>query len=523
MRRTPASSTTARPPRRRVSFARVLLVALVAVAVGWSGTRAVSALVARPTAPGPSVFAAYVDATATPSYPFETPAGPAQSTVILSFVVAGPDDLCTPTWGGYYTLDEASSELELDRRISQLRLTGGQARVSFGGARGTELASACTDPQALREAYQSVIDRYELTHIDLDLEGASLEDAAAATRRATAIKGLQDDAEAAGRGLAVWLTLPVGPTGLTETGRSVVDGMLSAGVDVAGVNGMTMDFGVVTTEAAPLSDVVVRAATALHRQVSRAYADAGHPLGASQAWAKVGITPMIGQSDVPTERFTLADAAVVNEFAREHGVGLVSIWSLNRDATCGPPLPSVLTVVQTMCSGVDQAGQRFANVLAADIGPVFDAPTMRATPSPSPSRAAATVAPADVVDDPETSPFPIWDPLGTYPGGTKIVWHHQVYQSRFWTSGFAPDTPVTSAMDSPWSLIGPVLPGDSPAPLPTLPAGSYPQWDRDQAYVAGTRVQLDLVPYEAKWWTQGQQPGKSVAGGSPWVLVIPGG
>src|SRR5665648_590798 len=128
-----------------------------------------------------------------------------------------------------------------------------------------------------------------------------------------------------------------------------------------------------------------------------------------------------------------------------------------------------------------------------------------------------------VVDDPETSPFPIWDPLGTYPGGTKIVWHRQVYQARFWTSGFAPDTPVTHAMDSPWSLIGPVLPGDSPAALPTLPAGSYPQWDPDQAYVAGTRVQLDLVPYEAKWWTQGQQPGKSVAGGSPWVLVIPGG
>src|SRR5665647_1187631 len=380
MRRTPASSTTARPPRRRVSFARVLLVAFVAVAVGWSGTRAVSAIVARPTAPAPSVFAAYADATVTPSCPFETPAGPAQSTVILSFVVAAPDDVCTPTWGGYYTLDEASSALELDRRISQLRLTGGQARVSFGGARGTELASACTDPQALREAYQSVIDRYELTHIDLDLEGASLDDHAAATRRAEAIKGLQDDAEAAGRDLAVWLTLPVGPTGLT---------------------------------------------------------DAGHPLGESQAWAKVGITPMIGQSDVPTERFTLADAAVVNEFAREHGVGLVSIWSLNRDATCGPPLPSVLTVVQTMCSGVDQAGQRFANVLAADLGPVFDAPPTRATPSPSPSRTPTTVSPLDVVDDPETSPFPIWDPLGTYPGGTKIVWHRQVYQARFWTSGFA--------------------------------------------------------------------------------------
>jgi chitinase len=501
----------------------LLVVVLCAAAVGWTGTRAVSALVTRPAVPGPSVFAGYVDVTATPSYPFETPAGPAQSVVILSFVVAGPGAGCTPTWGGYYTLDEASSKLELDRRISQLRLTGGQARVSFGGQRGTDLASACTDPQALRAAYQSVIDRYQLTHIDLDLEGASLADPTAAIRRTAAIKELQDAAKADGRNLAVSLTLPVGPTGLTDAGRSVVAGMLSAGVDLAGVNGMTMDFGVVTSEAAPLSAVVIRAATALQGQVSRAYADAGRPISDGLAWAKVGVTPMIGQSDVPTEVFTLADAAVVNQFARENGVGLVSMWSLNRDATCGPPLPSILTVVQTICSGVNQAGQRFANVLAADLGPVLDTPTFSTT-SPSASRTQEpTVAPTDLVDDPSTSPFPIWDPLGTYPSGTKIVWHHQVYQARFWTSGFAPDTPVANAMDSPWTLIGPVLPGDTPAPLPTLPAGSYPQWNAAEAYVAGSRVQVGLVPYEAKWWTQATKPGESVAGGSPWVLVNPGG
>ena len=523
MRRTSRSSARAQGARRRVSFARLLVVLICTVAVGWTGTRAVSALVTRPAAPGPSVFAGYVDVTATPSYPFETPAGPAQSVVILSFVVAGPGEACTPTWGGYYTLDEASSKLELDRRISQLRLTGGQARVSFGGQRGPDLASACTDPQALRAAYQSVIDRYQLTNIDLDLEGASLNDPTVAVRRAAAVKGLQDTAKASGRNLAVWLTLPVGPTGLTDAGQSVVAGMLSAGVDLAGVNGMTMDFGVVTSEAAPLSAVVIRAVTALHGQVSQAYADAGQPISDARAWTKVGVTPMIGQSDVPTEVFTLADAAAVNQFLREHGVGLVSMWSLNRDATCGPPLPSILTVVQTMCSGVNQAGQSFANVLAADLGPVLDTPTFSTT-SPSATRTQEpSVAPTDVVDDPKTSPFPIWDPLGTYPSGTRIVWHHQVYQARFWTSGFAPDTPVTNATDSPWTLIGPVMPGDTPAALPTLPAGSYPQWNAAEAYVAGSRVQLGLVPYQSKWWTQGTKPGEAVAGGSPWVLVNPGG
>jgi chitinase len=102
------------------------------------------------------------------------------------------------------------------------------------------------------------------------------------------------------------------------------------------------------------------------------------------------------------------------------------------------------------------------------------------------------------------------------------VWHGQVFQSRYWHTGFAPDTPVALAQDSPWTLLGPVLPGDTPAPLPTLPAGSYPQWDGAAAYSAGSQVQLGLVPYEAKWWSQGQQPGVTVVGGSPWVLITAG-
>ena len=490
---------------------------LCAVAVVWTGVQAVSTLVTASVTPGPSVFAAYVDVTVTPTYPFETPAGPAQSNVILSFVVAGPNDACTAMWGGVYTLDQAADAIQLDRRVAQLRLTGGQARVSFGGQAGTELASACTDPTALSKAYSSVVDRYDLTSIDLDIEGASLTDAAAASRRAAAIKTVQDHVAASGRTLAVWLTLPVSPTGLTGDAQSALEGMLSAGVNVAGVNGMTMDFGTATSAPKPESDTVVQATNALHGQLRDIFARAGQRLSDAQAWAKVGITPMIGQNDVASERFTLADAAVVNQFARDHGVGHLSMWSLNRDATCGPPLPVVLSVMQTSCSGVDQGTQRFASVLASDLA----APLVSATPS----RADSSASPAstvNAVDDPARSPFPIWDALGQYPGGTRIVWQHKVFQARYWTSGFAPDTPVANAQDSPWTLLGPVLPTDTPAPLPTLPAGSYPAWDPNQAYVAGSRVQVGLVPYQAKWWSQGQKPGQSVAGGSPWLLVTTG-
>ena len=506
-----------RTPKTRISLIRVAVVVLSTVVVGWTGVHAIAASVMPPPAPGLTSFAAYVDVTVTPFYPFETPSEPAQSNVILAFVVADPASNCTPSWGGAYTLDKAGSELQLDRRIAQLRLTAGQARVSFGGQRGPEIASVCTDPAALAAAYQSVVDRYELTSIDLDLEGATLDDVAGAARRATAIKAVQDHEKAAGRSLIVSLTLPVSPDGLTASGLSAVTGMLAAGVDIGIVNAMTMDFGADPLRPAPLSERVLKAATAVHAQVSAAWLDAGQRLNDADAWARVGITPMIGQNDVAPEQFTLADAVTVNEFARAHGVGLLSMWSLNRDATCGPPLPRVLPVVQTSCSGVDQGNSRFSDVLWAQLDETPSRPAI-APPSATPSSASPTT-PAAVEDDPANSPFPIWDALGVYQAGTKIVWHHQVFVAKFWTSGFAPDTPVTAAADTPWSLVGPVLPGDSPAPLPTMPSGTYPQWDPMKAYFAGTRVQMGLVPYQAKWWTQGQQPGISAVGGAPWLLV----
>lgn len=505
----------ARGSRTRVSLVRVVALLLVVAGGAWWGTRAFDGLVAQAAVPGRSVFASYVDVTATPSYPFETPQGPAQSSVLLSFVVADHSSPCTPSWGGYYTLDQAATTLELDRRISQLRSTGGDVSVSFGGQANTALGTGCTDTSALTAAYRSVVARYGLTSIDLDVEGPALSDGAGLVRRATAVKALQDEAEAAGRTLEVWLTLPVSQSGLTDAGVRAVGAMLSAGVDLTGVNGMTMDFGGATSSDHPESVAIEAAATALHAQVSQAWSDAGHRLSSTQAWGRVGITPMIGQNDVAAEQFTLTDATAVNTFALAHGVGRVSMWSLNRDSTCAVPLPTVLTVVQTSCSGIDQKGASFATTLAAGLEVL---PVASATATPTPT---ATATSPQVADDPAHSPYPIWDPYGTYPGGTKIVWHHEVYQARYWTTGVAPDTPAPTQWDSPWTLLGPVMPGDTPAPLPTLPEGTYPQWDASTAYTAGDRVQVGQVPYEAKWWSQGTEPGTPVPGGSPWVLVYP--
>ena len=82
-----------------------------------------------------------------------------------------------------------------------------------------------------------------------------------------------------------------------------------------------------------------------------------------------------------------------------------------------------------------------------------------------------------------------------------------------------PDEPVAHEWDTPWRYLGPVLPGDHPAP--TLPAGTYPAWSAKTVYVKGDRVQLDGVAYEAQWWTRAERPDKadSEALDYPWVAV----
>jgi chitinase len=64
-----------------------------------------------------------------------------------------------------------------------------------------------------------------------------------------------------------------------------------------------------------------------------------------------------------------------------------------------------------------------------------------------------------------------------------------------------------------------VLPGETPIPQPTLPAGTYPNWAGTSIYVKGARILFDGVPFEAKWWTQGDSPeaASSDPDTSPWT------
>ena len=498
--------------RRRVSAPRLLLLIIIAAALGVGGVVGVqwvqNAFASRAT----PWFAGYVDATATPDYAFETPTGTEEQNVVLSFVVADPDSPCTPSWGAAYTLDQASDSLDLDRRIALLRQHGGDIAISFGGQANDELATVCTDQTSLEAAYRSVIDRYDVSTIDVDVEGTALENSASATLRAKTLAALQAEQRAAGKSLAIWLTLPVTPSGLSTDGQQVVKAMLDAGVDLAGVNAMTMDYGSSLGDQS-LVDAGKSALVSLQRQLKALYTtETDLTLSDATLWSKVGATPMIGQNDVQDEVFTTDDAEAFNQMAVDLGIGRMSMWSLNRDQTCGSNYVT-LSVVSDACSGVDQGDASFAALLGATFtgSPQFSADQVTT------SEPVATEAP----DDPATSPYQIWDENAAYLQGTKVVWHHYVYEAKWWTSGDLPDNPVLNEWDTPWKLIGPVLPGETPVPVPTLPAGTYPDWSGSAVYNKGDRVLLDDVPYEAKWWTQGDSPeaASSDPDNSPWVAL----
>jgi chitinase len=499
-------------PRRRLSVVRLLIAVVVTIGVvagGVTGWQLYSAS-ADDSSSG-SWFAGYVDVTATPTFAFESPTTKAAKKVVLSFVVASSGAGCTPSWGNAYSLDQASASLDLDRRIARLQEAGGEVAVSFGGMKNQELAVTCTSVSSLAAAYSAVISRYNLSTIDLDVEGTALEDSAASVRRAEALAIVQKERRAAGKPLAIWLTLPVTQTGLQVDGQDTVQATLAGKVDLAGVNAMTMDYGTSLTDGTSMLQASEDAVVALQRQLGILYKQQHVTLGQSTLWSKVGATPMIGQNDDKAEVFSLSAATDFNAFLTSHGAGRVSAWSLNRDRSCGSNY-TTLTVVSDSCSGIAQGGSSFASILGKGFTGSVAADAKSVTTS-------EIVSSASLKDDPKTSPYPIWKKSNSYLEGAKIVWHHNVYVAKWWTQDDLPDNPVLNSWQTPWQLVGPVLKGEKPVVQPTVPAGTYPTWTGSDVFNTGDRAIFDGIPYQAKWWTQGDSPAAASSNpdSSPWT------
>ncbi|MFJ2406283.1 chitinase [Streptomyces xanthochromogenes] len=308
------------------------------------GAPAESAATASAATPGAltDTYSPYVSATT----PAATDAVGNPAVYNLAFAVAH-GSTCRAVWDD----DTAIVDRDVKDRAAALKKSGAAVRVSFGGQAGKELALTCRTPAQLAAAYGSALDAAGSAEADFDIEGAALTDRAALTRRAEAIALLQKQRA----GLKVTFTLAAMPTGLTPQATALLKSAEEHGVRISTVNVMTMNYG--TSFGGNMGDYAVRAATAAQGQLKEV-------LGLSDraAWQGLGVTSMIGVNDVKGETFTLADAAKVRKFARDKGVGRLSMWVTYRDQKCGGGVDSA--VAQASCSGVDQEPGAFAKALS---------------------------------------------------------------------------------------------------------------------------------------------------------------
>ncbi|MGW3120241.1 glycoside hydrolase family 18 protein [Streptomyces sp. NPDC001107] len=291
-------------------------------------------------------FAPYVD---TSLYPAFDLLASADATGVknynLAFITDGGG--CTPKWGGVTDLgsDGVASQ------IGALRAKGGDVRVSFGGASGSELATTCSSADALATAYGKVVDQFKLTKVDFDVEGGALPNTTANTNRAKAIAKLQ----AAHPDLDVSFTLPVMPEGLTQDGVNLLSNAKSNGVKINTVNIMAMDYG--ASYSGDMGTYAEQAATATQAQVKSVLG-----LSEAAAWKAVAVTPMIGVNDVSSEIFKVDDATQLTSFAKSKGLGGISMWSATRDKQCaGGTKPTA----DATCSSITQDKFAFSKAFGA--------------------------------------------------------------------------------------------------------------------------------------------------------------
>ena len=277
----------------------------------------------------------------------------------LAFLQTAKKGSCALTWNG--TKTEPVPGPRYQGQIARLRQLGGDVMPTFGGfsadSTATEIADSCTSVSKIAADYEAVIKGYRVTRLDMDVEVNSLDNKAGIDRRNKAIALVEAWARHAGWPLRVEYTLPVEPPGLEANALHVLKNAVANGARVDTVNIMTFDY-YLDKEPKPLDmgALAITAATNVHRQLAALYPGSS----SRKLWAKEGITILPGIDDYPgkTEITYLSDTRRILGFAQAHGLGLMSIWAIQRDNGGCPG-----TIDSNSCSGIKQPAWAFSHLL----------------------------------------------------------------------------------------------------------------------------------------------------------------
>ena len=235
-------------------------------------------------------------------------------------------------WGGYYVLSKVGSGgtnaqyKGIVQSLINLRSKGGDFAISIGGQVGDAPWVVTQNQTALENFYLDIIGTYELKRLDLDIEESN-QDQSQNIVNAKAIKKVQDQT-----GIQITLTIPIMPSGWEQKQINIIKAYLDAGVDITTINSMTMCYGTGVYENEDYGTASVRAITNSVKQLKSIYSNYGYELTDDQAYLKTGATFSIGYESNLYPIFTTSMASTVVEDAITHNYGLVSFWSMGRDA-----------------------------------------------------------------------------------------------------------------------------------------------------------------------------------------------
>ncbi len=341
-----------RTSRIRAAVTAIVLTA-TAVVMAAGGARAATPLPAH-------VYAPYFETWTSDSIKATSDASGVKY-FTLAFLETTGKTSCTLAWGGVKTQTVADGRYLAD--IASLRAAGGDVIPSLGGwsadQGGTEIGDSCQNVASIAAAYEQLVTKYDVTRIDMDIEGRSLTKPAGIDRRNKAIAMLQAWATQNGRTVQVQYTLPTSANGLGSNELSVLQNAVSNGVRIDLVNPMVFDYyDHVTTD---MGAAAISASNGLHAQLQTLLPGKT----SAQLWALQGATMMNGVDDYPkrTEVTDLADAQQLLTFAQQKGMSELSIWAIQRDnGSCAGGRAA------NDCSGIAQGTWDFSHLLSPFTG-----------------------------------------------------------------------------------------------------------------------------------------------------------
>ena len=231
-------------------------------------------------------------------------------------------------WGGYDALSEDnpnSQYISTKKEMKDFRDNGGDFTVSFGGAEHVSFwMSDVATVDTLVSTYESIIEGYGLSRIDLDIEGGG-EDFVGNALNAKAIKQVQDDT-----GVQIVLTLPTLASGLDSNGYGMARAYLDEGVDITAINIMSM---YITSLGGDAPKDIISSIDGLNNNIKKlANDELGVTLTDDEAYKFEGVTPSIGWEKGDLEPVSNDDWAQVSKYADSKKLAILSNWVENRDA-----------------------------------------------------------------------------------------------------------------------------------------------------------------------------------------------